>query len=225
MNILAVAAHPDDAELGCFGTLLELLGQGQNVYAVALAPGKYGKHSRAEVERAWNRARDLLRKARRSGAEAEYILADFPIGRLEHNWDTVDFVDSLVSKYHIDSMVTHHYGEAHQDHIVAQKIAVSAARRKVDSLWLWETSIYTHRNVFPFRTQVYVPVSEPSFEGKMEALEAYLSEGLLEPDEVEAHRFLARYRGAEMRRKFAEAFELVWQVDSSPGIRRGKRDP
>ena len=122
MNILAVAAHPDDAELGCFGTLLELLGQGQNVYAVALAPGKYGKHSRAEVERAWNRARDLLRKARRSGAEAEYILADFPIGRLEHNWDTVDFVDSLVSKYHIDSMVTHHYGEAHQDHIVAQKI-------------------------------------------------------------------------------------------------------
>ena len=100
-----------------------------------------------------------------------------------------------------------------------------AARRKVDSLWLWETSIYTHRNVFPFRTQVYVPVSEPSFEGKMEALEAYLSEGLLEPDEVEAHRFLARYRGAEMRRKFAEAFELVWQVDSSPGIRRGKRDP
>ena len=221
MNVLAIAAHPDDAELGCFGTLLEMLRAGHNVYAVALAPGGYGTHSRSQIQTAWARAKEVLKTAARSGrSDTDYVVAKFPIGRLEHNWESVGFVDSLISEFRIDGVITHHYGEAHQDHLAAQRIAVSAARRKVDSLLLWESSIYTHRNVFPFRTQVYVPVSEVAFDGKIAALEPYLSAGLLDQDEVEAHRFLARYRGAEMHRKFAEAFEVVWQVYGSETIPR-----
>lgn len=85
-------------------------------------------------------------------------------------------------------------------------------RRHVDRFWLWESSIYTHRNVFPFRPQLYVPVSRGSFDAKMEALERYRAADLLEDGEVEAHRHLASYRGAEMHREFAEAFEVVWEL-------------
>jgi len=209
MNILAVGAHPDDVELGCFGSLLEKRRNGHRVYAVALAPGAYGKHSKTIVEEVWTNSRKILRKG---GGAADYILGQFPIGRLAQAWDTVGFVDELIREHDIDTVVAHHPGESHQDHVAAQRIAVSAARRHVDRLWLWESSIYTHRSVLPFRPQLYIPLSAESFEGKMRALERYQKAGLLDEQEVEAHRHLARYRGAEMHREYAEAFEVVWEV-------------
>ena len=209
MNILAVGAHPDDIELGCFGTLLEKKKDGHGAYAVALAPGAYGAHRWETIETVWSQAREALKAGKGRG---DYILGKLPIGHLAHDWGSVDFVDELMKAYDIDTVISHHHGEAHQDHIAAQRIAVSAARRHVDRLWLWESSIYTHRNVFPFRPQLYVPVSKEAFEGKMRVLDAYLAAGLLEQQEVDAHRQLARYRGAEMRREYAEAFEVVWDV-------------
>lgn len=209
MNILAIGAHPDDVELGCFGTLLEKKSKGHGVYAVALAPGAYGSHTKDKVLGAWAKARDVLTAG---GGGAEYVLGEFPIGGLRHDWATVGFVDELIEEYGIDTVLTHHYGEAHQDHLAAQKIAVSAARRHVDSLWLWETSIYTHRSIFPFRAQLYVPMSRPSFEGKMHALAGYLEADMLGVAEVDAQRHLAGYRGAETHSEFAESFEVVWTM-------------
>lgn len=46
----------------------------------------------------------------------------------------------------------------------------------------------------------------------MTALKAYLEAGLLDPHEVEAHRHLAMYRGAETRQEYADAFEVLWAV-------------
>ena len=209
VNILAVGAHPDDVELGCFGTLLEKKRAGHNVYAVALAPGAYGKYRWEDIEAVWSKSREILRSGKGKG---DYFLGKFPIGRLAHDWDAVGFVDDLIRSYSIDTMICHHHGEAHQDHLSAQRIAISAARRNVDRLWLWESSIYTHRNVHPFRPHLYVPISQEAFEGKMDALNAYRQAGLLETIEVEAQRHLARYRGAELHRDYAEAFEVAWEV-------------
>jgi LmbE family N-acetylglucosaminyl deacetylase len=209
MNILAVGAHPDDIELGCMGTLIEKKRQGHASYAVALAPGAYGGHLWKDIKEVWSKSREALKSGKGKG---DYLLGKFPIGRLTQDWDSVGYVDKLIESYEIDTVISHHHGEAHQDHIAAQRIAVSAARRHVDRLWLWESSIYTHRSVHPFRPQLYVPIDRQSFEKKMRALEAYLKAGLLEPQEVEAHRHLGRYRGAEMRREYAEAFEVVWEV-------------
>lgn len=209
MNILAVGAHPDDVELGAFATLLEKQRQGHNAYAVALAPGAYGTIRWADIEAVWSESRTALQSGKGKG---DYFLGKFPIGRLSHDWDAVGFLDDIIRTHSIDTIISHHHGEAHQDHLAAQRIAVSAARRQVDRLWMWESSLYTHRNVHPFRAHLYVPVSRESFEGKMKALQAYAAAGLLEPLEVEAQRHLARYRGAELHREFAEAFEVAWEV-------------
>jgi LmbE family N-acetylglucosaminyl deacetylase len=209
VNILAVGAHPDDVELGCFGTLLDKRKGGHNVYAVALAPGAYGSIRWEDVEAVWSQARKALKAGSGTG---DYLLGKFPIGRLTHSWETVGFLDDLIKKYAIDTLFTHHHGEAHQDHIATQRIATSAARRHVDRMWLWESVVYTHRNVHSFTPQIYVPVSQDAFEGKIKILEAYLAAGLLDPLEVDAQRHLGRYRGAEMHRDYAEAFEAVWEV-------------
>src|SRR5205823_14478733 len=74
-NILAVGAHPDDVELGCFGTLLEKKRSGHNVYAVALAPGAYGTLQWDEIEAVWSESRKALRAG---GGKGEYFLGKFP---------------------------------------------------------------------------------------------------------------------------------------------------
>jgi len=86
MNILAADAHPDDVELGCFGALLEKKRNGDNAYAVALAPGANGGHRWEEIEEVWSRARAILKKGK---VPAECVLGKFPTGRLQHAWDTV----------------------------------------------------------------------------------------------------------------------------------------
>src|SRR5947199_10194263 len=108
--------------------------------------------------------------------------------------------------------MSQHPAGAQQDPIAAQRIARAATRRHVDRLWLWESVIYTHRNVHPFNPQMYVPVSRDSFDGKTKVLEAYLAAGLREPVEVEAQRHLARDRGAQVDRDDAERSGVEWGV-------------
>jgi hypothetical protein len=59
---------------------------------------------------------------------------------------------------------------------------------------------------------MYVAVTPEAFQGKVSALEAYLAADLIESEELEAQRSLAKYRGIEMHREYAEAFEVVWEV-------------
>lgn len=49
VDVLAVAAHPDDAEMGCGGTLLKLRRQGLRVAIVDLTRGELGSRGSPEV--------------------------------------------------------------------------------------------------------------------------------------------------------------------------------
>ncbi|MEY3442391.1 MAG: Mycothiol S-conjugate amidase [Bacteroidota bacterium] len=49
IDVLAFAAHPDDAELACSGTLLKLVSQGRNVGIVDLTRGELGTRGSAEI--------------------------------------------------------------------------------------------------------------------------------------------------------------------------------
>jgi bacillithiol biosynthesis deacetylase BshB1 len=49
IDVLAFAAHPDDAELACSGTLLKLIAQGRKVGIVDLTRGELGTRGSAEI--------------------------------------------------------------------------------------------------------------------------------------------------------------------------------
>ena len=49
VNILAIGAHPDDVELGCAGTLLKSMAQGQSVGILDLTQGELGTRGTAET--------------------------------------------------------------------------------------------------------------------------------------------------------------------------------
>lgn len=51
VDVLAVAAHPDDAELGCGGTLLRLRNQGKRIAVVDLTRGELGTRGTPEIRK------------------------------------------------------------------------------------------------------------------------------------------------------------------------------
>ncbi len=49
LDILAIAAHPDDAELSCSGTLLKMAAQGKKIGILDLTRGELGTRGSAEI--------------------------------------------------------------------------------------------------------------------------------------------------------------------------------
>ncbi|MFZ9505125.1 MAG: PIG-L family deacetylase, partial [Cyclobacteriaceae bacterium] len=49
LDLLVLAAHPDDAELGCGGTIVRLVQEGKKVGIVDLTQGELGTRGTAEI--------------------------------------------------------------------------------------------------------------------------------------------------------------------------------
>ena len=59
VDVLTIAAHPDDIELTCAGTLIRMVAQGYSVGILDLTEGEMGTRGRAE-----DRAREAAEAAR-----------------------------------------------------------------------------------------------------------------------------------------------------------------
>src|SRR3990172_9557390 len=103
MRILAVGAHPDDVELGCFGTLLELQKQGHTVHAVSLTSGRAWKRPWAERKKCLDASEAILRK----GGDAAFHVGAFIEGHLEHGKEAGAFVGDLISVLRIHTLLPH----------------------------------------------------------------------------------------------------------------------
>ncbi|MCS7072863.1 MAG: PIG-L family deacetylase, partial [Bacteroidia bacterium] len=50
-DVLVIAAHPDDAELGCAGTIIKLITAGKNVVIADLTAGELGTRGNVETRK------------------------------------------------------------------------------------------------------------------------------------------------------------------------------
>jgi LmbE family N-acetylglucosaminyl deacetylase len=79
VDILAIAAHPDDVELSCCGTLLRHIDQGKTVGLIDLTRGELGTRGNAEI-----REEEAKNAAELMGAEFRKNL-DMPDGFFRHS--------------------------------------------------------------------------------------------------------------------------------------------
>ena len=117
---MAVFAHPDDAELSCFGLLSKLRRQGRRIVLVVVTRGENGADCAA-----WNRVEEATMAARRIGAEV--VFGDFRDGYVTSSAELVGWIEQLLSEYRPSMVISHFAGDtstAHQDHV-----AVAAAVR------------------------------------------------------------------------------------------------
>jgi LmbE family N-acetylglucosaminyl deacetylase len=93
-TVLAIFAHPDDAEISCAGTLSILRKSGWEVHIASLAPGDKGtaEHSREEISR--------IRKAEAANAAsligAKYHCLEFEDAYILYDRESINRVTSLV---------------------------------------------------------------------------------------------------------------------------------
>ncbi len=222
MNILVVVAHPDDEVLGCGGAISKHIQQGDKVHILILAEGITSRKlernrddSQAELsilEIAANQASQIL-------GVSSLSMHDFPNNRMDgcELLDIIKVIEQSIEQYQPQMVYTHHNGDVNIDHCYIHQAVVTACRpipnHSVHTLLFFEipssTEWQTPSSAIPFTPNWFVDISE-TLVLKLKALKAYESEmrSYPHPRSLEAVEYLARWRGATIGVKAAEAFML-----------------
>jgi LmbE family N-acetylglucosaminyl deacetylase len=127
--VLAVFAHPDDAELTCFGTLAVLKSQGYRVLVAIVTDGLAGlAHTTAT-----NRVREA--EAASDVMGFELLRGALPDGDLQYSSRLIMQIEQWVHDYKPAIVISHDYDPAgidHQDHIAVARAVLNVAQRKPD---------------------------------------------------------------------------------------------
>lgn len=197
-TVLALGAHPDDAEIGVGGTLARLRRAGARVVlAVVSVPGDYAVRRR-EAER----AADIL------GADLR-ILIDVPGKRIEdvRHCDLVALVDREVKELGPAAVLSHGGAEFHRDHLMVHEAALAAQRLCYFDLFTYAPS-FCRPVVTGFQPRAYVDISD-TLETKMRAIEAHASQFAGRGIATEAFRDIARVAGRLAGVAHAEALDVA----------------
>ena len=189
LDILAIAAHRDDVEQTCGGTLLKAAQRGQRTGILDLTQGEMGTRGTAE-----DRAREANDAAKILGACWRRAL-DIPDGRVENTWDNRLKVAAAIRETRPRVIILPYWKGRHPDHYTASvlgyeacflaglaKLALSSQPSGVSQTPA-ETPLAPHRPFkivyatlyYDIRPTFVVDISE-QFEGKFASIMAYKSQ-------------------------------------------------
>jgi LmbE family N-acetylglucosaminyl deacetylase len=120
LDILAIAAHRDDVEQTCGGTLLKMAGLGHRTGILDLTRGEMGTRGTAE-DRA-QEAADAAKILRVSWREA----LDIPDGRVENTWENRLKVAGIIRQTRPRVVILPYWEGRHPDHYIASKLGYEA---------------------------------------------------------------------------------------------------
>lgn len=226
MNVLVVAAHPDDELLGCGGTIRRLADAGHRVSTCVLSANADARHARPPLERLHAVAADSDQVI--GVAESvRYEFRNIQFNVVPH-LDMVRAIEAVIVRERPEWVFTHHPGDLNIDHRVCHDTTMAAVMlpQRMSSplpptlirrVYLYEVPSSTDWALAPgggFQPNAWFDISA-TLERKMDALRAF--EGALKPHpharSEENVRALARVRGGAVGIEAAEAFVLVRELN------------
>ena len=219
MKILVIAPHPDDEILGCGGTIIRNIVEGNEVYICVVTKGLPPLFN---PERSDEQRRDTIACHERIGIKKTYYL-DYPAAMLEkvERYELNGKILNVIKKIQPDEVYIPHWGDMQKDHQIVAEAAMVALRPKyhpqVKKIYGYETMSETAWNApnvqNEFIPNVFVDITD-FIEAKKEALAFFKLQVSPFPDarSLEAIEALAKYRGALMDMKAAEAFMLIREL-------------
>jgi N-acetylglucosamine malate deacetylase 1 len=120
LDILAIAAHRDDVEQTCGGTLLKMAQRGQRTGVLDLTKGEMGTRGSAE-----DRAREANDAARILGITWRRAL-DIPDGRVENTWENRLKVASVIRETRPRVVILPYWKGRHPDHYTCSVLGYEA---------------------------------------------------------------------------------------------------
>ena len=226
MNVLVVAAHPDDEVLGCGGTIVRHVQQGDRVAVIILAEGVTSRAAKRIPDQDAEKLQALAAATHRACAVLgvkDVTLNDFSDNRMDSLplLEIVKVIEQHIARLQPTVVYTHHGGDVNVDHRVTYQAVVTACRPQpghpVKTLLTFETSSSTEwqpplAGIF-FAPNWFVDIGK-TLATKQEALLAYESELRTwpHPRSIQAIEHLARWRGSMVGVEAAEAFALARNI-------------
>lgn len=208
MKILAIGAHLDDIEIACGGTLAKAIESGHEIKVVIMSKSGY-TNKEGRVQRSDEIAvREGLEALHTLGIEDIEIL-DFPTKDIPFQSDVVNAIDVRIAAFQPDIIFTHHPFDTHQAHEGVAKATIAAARR-MNTVFFYEPITPSGRSYVAFKPHLYVDI-ESVLDKKIASLKCHRSEynKFGAEDWIEGVRCRCGFRGYEIGKKFAEAFEIL----------------
>ncbi len=226
MNVLAIAAHGDDIEVQCGGTLAKCAARGDKVFMCVVTDGR-GRPKGNPDEIAEVRRKESLASAAVIGAELVWM--GIPDGGLKPTDEFMAKFVNVIRETKPDVIITHPPEDYHPDHRYTNQMVLDAAQ--LARVRNFPSDLPPHRNQLPiafmdgvlglsFIAEEWVDISD-HFEQKAEMLSKHVSQMMpdtYEPDFVLPPRdeqpfmkmikLQSGYRGLQCGVEYAEAF--IW---------------
>jgi LmbE family N-acetylglucosaminyl deacetylase len=198
-RVLVLAAHTDDGEFGCGGTIARLLDEGVEVRYVAFSTAT---KSLPEAFPPDALAREVEEATAALGitnlAVHDFDVRTFP----ERRQDILELLIAEWEEWHPDAVFQPSLHDVHQDHQVVAAEGLRAFKR---------TTILGYEipwNNFDFSYQAYIALTQAQVERKIAALAKYASQQHRRYSDPEYIRNLARTNGINVNRDYAEVFQV-----------------
>lgn len=218
-RILVISPHPDDEILGCGGTIIRNIAEGNEVYVCVVTKGCLPLYNDERVEK--NR-QDMFLCHQHIGVK-KTITLDFPASMIERveRYELNGRILDVIKEIQPDEVFIPHWGDMQKDHQIVSEAAMVALRPKyypqVKKIYGYETMSETAWNSpnvqNEFIPNVFVDITD-YIEAKKEALSFFSLQVSPFPDarSLDALEALAKYRGALMNKRAAEAFVLIREL-------------
>jgi bacillithiol biosynthesis deacetylase BshB1 len=223
LDILVIAAHPDDAELGCSGTIASHVQKGYRVGILDLTQGEMGTRGTPEIrfQESENSSKILSLKFRENLSFEDAFFKDDKAHQLE--------IIKVIRKYQPDIVLLNAVSDRHPDHKRGSDLASNACflsgLRKIETTDegrkqdQWRPSnIYHYIQNNYIKPDIVVNIT-PFWDIKMESIKAYKSQ-FYNPNSDEPESFIssseflefvearAREFGHSINVKYGEGFTV-----------------
>ena len=222
MKVLAISVHPDDETLGCGGTLLRHVAEGDDLFWLVVSETHEPQWSAETIQ---IKAAEVVRVAEAYGVQ-HYFKLGLPSIRLDTLplAEMIDRIRDVIAEVRPEVVYLVHGGDVNSDHYVVFTATMSVLKTFYMRKWgvrrilsyetLSSTEAAPPQSYRAFVPNVYRDIT-PYIERKIQIMGLYESES--HPDPMprgpSAIRALARYRGASIGVDYAEAFMLIREVD------------
>lgn len=228
--ILAIAAHPDDLELGCAGTLIKHSRAGQPVGIVDLTEGELG--TRGTVETRYQEAADAAKAMGLTVRENAKMADGFFRNDKEHQLRLIQFI----RRFQPEIVIANALEDRHPDHGRGGRLIADACflagLRKIETTYdgepqaPWRPRRVLHMIQDRLLEPTFIVDISDTFQQKMEAIKCYKTQ-FHNPNSVEpatyisSNQFLVdlEARDAIMGKRIGVRYAEGYICENIPGIR------
>lgn len=201
-RILLLAPHPDDGEFSCGGSLKKWADEGKEIWYIAFSPCDKSLKEGLEPGTLYNELPNALAHL---GITSKRIITHFfPVREFpKYRQEILELLIEFRKEVQPELVLLPNSQDIHQDHQVIHQEGIRAFKhtRMLGYELPW--------NNFNFTNNTHVVLERKHIEAKIKAIREYKSQAFRNYTDEEFFYGLAKTRGIQINKSYAEAFEMI----------------